>query len=513
MTRPEGTAGPSPRAEVRELRRDLRHWRRGRADTTLAEAVGDAYVVLFAGLVVTSMILSVLVNLRLVSDAACSAGSCRDARSLLPWLTAAAALSLALAVARLFGPVFVSPAVASWLLAAPVDRRALLLRRLLTAALGVAAAVLVVVLAAATLGGLPVPALVVLAVGAAALTLVGVGVAAVSQAAVSQAAVSQGAGAGRGGWASATTWAAATVAWLGLLALALRLPVRVTWRPTPLVAVVVGLALLALAVVALAVAARRLPRLARHQVAPGGRLAPGLSGALATLDLALAYDVVHGHRWHTHLPVRSRRGGPSGPAALVWADVVRVVRTPRTVVLPLAAVVVPYAAQAAGAGRVTLLLAALALFVAGLPLLAGLRVLTRTPSLLRLLSFPASTARRAALAVPAAVLGVAGLAAAPALARDERVDPVTAALLGLAVGLAALTGAVRWVSGRPPDYSRPLVSTPAGAVPTNLYGSAGRGFDVLLLTVAPVLFAPSVDGALVSAAVSGAVLSYLLGRR
>ncbi|WP_460818245.1 DUF6297 family protein [Nocardioides korecus] len=508
MTRPEGTAGPSPRAEVRELRRDLRHWRRGRADTTLAEAVGDAYVVLFAGLVVTSMILSVLVNLRLVSDAACSAGSCRDARSLLPWLTAAAALSLALAVARLFGPVFVSPAVASWLLAAPVDRRALLLRRLLTTALGVAAAVLVVVLAAATLGGLPVPALVVLAVGSAALTLVGVGVAAVSQAAVSQ-----GAGAGRVGWASATTWAAATVAWLGLLALALRLPVRVTWRPTPLVAVVVGLALLALAVVALAVAARRLPRLARHQVAPGGRLAPGLSGALATLDLALAYDVVHGHRWHTHLPVRSRRGGPSGPAALVWADVVRVVRTPRTVVLPLAAVVVPYAAQAAGAGRVTLLLAALALFVAGLPLLAGLRVLTRTPSLLRLLPFPASTARRAALAVPAAVLGVAGLAAAPALARAERVDPATAALLGLAVGLAALTGAVRWVSGRPPDYSRPLVSTPAGAVPTNLYGSAARGFDVLLLTVAPVLFAPSVDGALVSAAVSGAVLSYLLGRR
>ena len=105
-----GAVDGTPRGEVRELRRDLRHWRRGRADTTLAEAIGDAYVVLFAGLVVTSMILSVLVNLRLVSDAACSAGACRDARSLLPWLTAAAALSRALAVARRVGPVFVSPA-------------------------------------------------------------------------------------------------------------------------------------------------------------------------------------------------------------------------------------------------------------------------------------------------------------------------------------------------------------------------------------------------------------------
>ena len=500
---PDGAAGPTPRAEVSELRRDLRHWRRGRADTTLAEAIGDAYVVLFAGLTVTSMVVSVLVNLRLVSDAACAAGACRDARSLLPWLTAAAALSLALAVARLFGPVFVSPAVASWLLAAPVDRRALLLRRLLATALGVATAVLVVVLAAATLGGLPGPTLVVLAVGSTALTLAGVGVAAVSQSA----------GGRRAGGAFLATWVPATVAWLGLLALALRLPVRVGWRPSLLVATGVGLALVVLAVVVLGTAAGRLPRLARHQVAPGGRLAPGLSGALATLDLALAYDVVHGHRWHTHLPVRSRRGGPSGPAALVWADVVRVVRTPRTAVLPLAAVVVPYAAQAAGAGRVTLLLAALALFVAGLPLLAGLRVLTRTPSLLRLLPFPASTARRAALAVPAVVLGLAALGSAPALARAEGVDAVTAAVLGLAVGLAALTGAVRWVSGRPPDYSRPLVSTPAGAVPTNLYGSVARGFDVLLLTVAPVLFAPSVDGALVSALLSGAVLSYLLGRR
>ena len=50
------------------------------------------------------------------------------------------------------------------------------------------------------------------------------------------------------------------------------------------------------------------------------------------------------------------------------------------------------------------------------------------------------------------------------------------------------------MTGRPPDYAKPLVSTPAGAVPTNLYGSVLRGFDVLLVAVTPVLFAPTAGG-------------------
>jgi hypothetical protein len=89
---------------------------------------------------------------------------------------------------------------------------------------------------------------------------------------------------------------------------------------------------------------------------------------------------------------------------------------------------------------------------------------------------------------------------------------VDATVLGLTVGACALAGAVRWVTGRPPDYSRPLVSTPAGGVPTNLYGSVVRGFDILLLTAAPMLFAPSVNGAFFSVLLAVAVLSYLTGR-
>ncbi len=487
-------------SEVRDLRGDIRHWRRGRADTRLLEALGDAYTAVFAALVLGSMVVSVLVNLRLVSDEACTASGCQDARALLPWLVVLGVLALVLSVARLFGPVFVSPAVASWLMGAPVDRSALLRPRLLWTG-GVAAVVsLLVTAAATTLGGFTTAALLAVTASSGLLALAAVGGAAVSQA-------------GAGHLSRALTWALTALLWLGLLGLALGLTVA---PPAPTRVGPLGAALMAglllLAGVALLAAVARLPRLARHQVAPGGSLAPGLSGALATLDLALAYDVVIGHRWNGHLPVRSRRGGPSGRAALVWCDAVRVSRSPRLVVVPAAAVVVAYAAEAAGAGRVVLLLAALAGFLTGLPLLSALRVMTRTPSLVRAMPFPVPLTRRSTLAVPGGVLLLCGLATAPALAAATAKDLADGVLLGGAVGLAVLASGVRWVTGRPPDYAKPLVSTPAGAVPTNLYGSVLRGFDVLLVAVTPVLFAPTPGGVVVSAGFSLAVLSYLTSR-
>ena len=68
------------------------------------------------------------------------------------------------------------------------------------------------------------------------------------------------------------------------------------------------------------------------------------------------------------------------------------------------------------------------------------------------------------------------------------------------------------MTGRPPDYTRPLVSTPAGGVPTNLYGSVVRGFDILLVTSAPLLFSPSPTGAGISLVLTVIVLGYLTGR-
>ncbi len=49
-------------------------------------------------------------------------------------------------------------------------------------------------------------------------------------------------------------------------------------------------------------------------------------------------------------------------------------------------------------------------------------------------------------------------------------------------------------------------------MPTNLYGSIVRGFDILLLTTAPVLFSPTGGGAIVSLVLAFGVLSYLVGR-
>jgi hypothetical protein len=318
----------------------------------------------------------------------------------------------------------------------------------------------------------------------------------------------------RGTGARVLTWVLLTALWAVLIGLAahadprLGTPSAVT--PGWWVALVLG----ALVAAALAVPAfRGLGGLHRRDVAPGGSLAPGLSGAMATLDLALLYDVVVAHRWNGHDPVRTRRGGPTGMAALAWTDLVRLRRTPQGPLLLAGAVVVPYAAEASGAGRLTVLVAALAGFLTLLPMLSALRVVTRTPSIVRMLPFPAASARYATVIVPGVLAVLFGLGCGPALQASLEVPPGGAMFCGGAVGLAALASAVRWVTGRPPDYSRPLVSTPAGGVPTNLYGSAVRGFDVLLLSTAPLLLRPTVTGAEITAFLALAAIGYLVGRK
>ena len=202
-------------------------------------------------------------------------------------------------MARLFGPVFVSPAVGSWLLSAPVDRAALLRPRLLWT--GVIALFVTGLLAAgtSTLAGFGIPALVAFAVATASLGLAGVCVAALSQA-------------GRGLAARLLTWLLGLLVWAGLLLVALGdgpVSAPPTGRSSGWWLGPAAIALGALGLTVLTVA--RVGRLGRHDVAPGGSLAPGLSGAMATLDLALVYDVLLAHRWNAHDAVRSRRGGPS----------------------------------------------------------------------------------------------------------------------------------------------------------------------------------------------------------
>jgi hypothetical protein len=486
-------------SEVRALRGEIRHWRRGHANTKLIDVLSDAYIAVFATLMFGSMATNVVLNVRRVSGRLCTSAGCQEARALLPWLAGLAAVLVVLSVARLFGPVFASPAVGSWLMPTPVDRSAVLRPRLLWTVLIAFWLTALVAVGAASLGGFGTPALLAFAGSAAIATVIVVALAALSQ--------SRGGLIGR-----LLTLALGLVLWTGLLLLALA-AVPLTGTPGAGLGWLVGIGFaLVLAVALLVRSILDIGRLLRVDVARGGALAPGLSGALATLDLALVYDVLLAHRWVGRGAVRPRRGGPGGPAALVGYDLVRLVRSPQVPLVLLAAVVVPYAAQTAGAGRVVVLIAALTGFLGGLRLLSAMRVVSRTPSLVRAMPFPVANTRMATLVVPAGCLLVFGLGSVPALHAGIGQPWSDAVLLGVAVAASALASATRWVTGRPPDYTRPLVSTPAGGVPTNLYGSVVRGFDVLLLTTAPLLIAPNPTGTLISFALSFVVLAYLVAR-
>jgi hypothetical protein len=466
----------------------------------LSQVVEDAYVWVFSALVVGSEVGSVLVHLSRESDTACTSTGCEGARAMLPWLVAALTVVAVLGAARMLGPVFVTPAVGSWLLPTPVDRRPLLRPRLLGIAATAAVAVALPTVAAAALSGM----------AAAPASLLVVATAAIGGGAVAVAALAQ---AGRPSVTSAVAWLLACATWLALVA---------TGDGRPLVSAPVhgvGPALWALpgtaavaAVTASLLAVRRLGSLPARTVTPGGRLVPAVSGALASLDPALAYDVVSVHRARARGFVRSRRGGPQGLAAVCWHDLTRLRRSPRSALVLLAGVAVPAAAWRAGAGTVDVLVAALVGFVAGVPLVGSLRSWTLTPSLARTLPFRTSQVLHATLVVPACVQLAYGLAVMPVL-HAAGVAWSDAVLVGPAVGAVALASGVRWIAGRPPDYSRPLVSTPAGGVPTNLYGSIVRGFDVLLLTVTPMLISPTAVGAWISILLSAVVVEVIVRRR
>lgn len=499
MTRsPDPPAGTN--AEVRELRSQMRTWRRGHANTRIIDALSDTYIALFAAAVLGSMVVSVILRLRRESLQECITGACLEARSMMPWLAGLAAVLLVLVLARLFGPVFVSPAFASWLMSAPLDRGALLRTRLLWSLVLATLLGSVVGATAASLGGFTAAAVVAFT-------------GSVSVAAVAATLLATRSQVQEEPSACLLTWSLVATVWLGLLTLAVG-HAPVASAPQVPLWWYVGLAVAVLIVLAAAGrVVRGTAQIRRRQVAPGGRLAPAMSGALATLDLALAHDVLLARRWRSHAPVRSRRGGPCGPVALVWLDLVRLTRSPQAVVILLAAVVVPYAVEAAGLQRVVSLIAAFTGFLAALGLCSALRVVARTPALGRMLPFSTATTRAATLAVPAVATMVFAAATAPALLRAMDTAWPDAPLLALAVGGSSTAAAVRWTTGRPPDYSRPLISSPMGAVPTNLYGSAVRGLDVLIVTSAPLLIVTTTwQGALASIVISLGVLGYLLGR-
>ncbi|MGA9748798.1 MAG: DUF6297 family protein, partial [Nocardioides sp.] len=126
---PATTTPPSPR----ELREEVRHWRRGRADTPWLEVVQDAYIAVFSAVVLGAMATNVVLNVRGIVSDDCASAACVQGRTAFPWLACLLLVAGAVAVGRLLGPVSVTPAVGSWLLGSPADRTALVRPRLLRA--------------------------------------------------------------------------------------------------------------------------------------------------------------------------------------------------------------------------------------------------------------------------------------------------------------------------------------------------------------------------------------------
>ena len=82
-------------------------------------------------------------------------------------------------------------------------------------------------------------------------------------------------------------------------------------------------------------------------------------------------------------------------------------------------------------------------------------------------------------------------------------DGVTEAIATAAAGLLA---AVRWTQAKGVDFGAPMISSQAGAFPPGLVTNLFRGFDVCLLTTAPMVFGFSPLWSLAIAGIAAALL-------
>jgi hypothetical protein len=254
----------------------------------------------------------------------------------------------------------------------------------------------------------------------------------------------------------------------------------------------------------------RLSQIRRTRLLTGGALVSGISGAFFALDVGLARDIVVERRAIERGHVRPRRGRGVGLEAIIWREWQRLWRFPQPLLVLAATIVVPYAADALGMSVLTPVFAALALFGATIPLLNGLRVLTRTGGLARCLPFTLSRIKLASIAVPAILSGIWAAATTPAYMGfgDGAVEHSApdAALIAIATAAAGLLAAVRWTQAKGVDFGAPLVASQAGAFPPGLVTNLFRGFDVCILTTAPLLLGLSPWWSLGIAGVAAAIL-------
>jgi Family of unknown function (DUF6297) len=488
-------------ATPRELKRLIKDWRSGRATRNVVQAMGDAYVAVFAAVMIGAMVVNVILKAQR-TIAQCSSVTCLSARAILPWAAFATTIAVALAASRLFGPVLASAAEGFWLLEAPISRAKLLRSRLVAAVV------------AAFLGGAVIGTLISALTGSALIeVLVWAAATALSAAAsVAFAAAQQGIERHR-----LTHLATYLFGLLAVGALFSVIGVAAGWFSLGLsenVGIELGLIMIAASMLVLLISAvlagLRLAQIRRARLISGGALVSGISGAFFALDIGLAHDIVVERRAIERGHVHPKRGKGLGLQALIWREWQRLWRFPQPLLVLAATIVVPYAADALGMSTLTPVLAALALFGATVPLLGGLRVLTRSGGLARCLPFSLARIKLASIAVPAILAGLWAVATVPAylgFGDGALQRPVQeAALIAIATGAAGLLAAVRWTQAKGVDFGAPMVASQAGAFPPGLVTNLFRGFDVCIITTAPLLLGGSPWWSLGIAAIAALIL-------
>jgi hypothetical protein len=488
-------------ATPRELKRLIKDWRSGRATRNVVQAMGDAYVAVFAAVMIGAMVVNVILKAQR-TIAQCSSVACLSARAILPWAAFATTIAVALAASRLFGPVLASAAEGFWLLDAPISRAKLLRSRLVAAVV------------AAFLGGAVIGTLISALTGSALIeVLVWAAATALSAAAsVAFAAAQQGIERHR-----LTHLATYLFGLLAVGALFSVIGVAAGWFSLGLsenVGIELGLIMIAASMLGLLISAvlagLRLAQIRRARLMSGGALVSGISGAFFALDIGLAHDIVVERRAIERGHVHPKRGKGLGLQALIWREWQRLWRFPQPLLVLAATIVVPYAADALGMSTLTPVLAALALFGATVPLLGGLRVLTRSGGLARCLPFSLARIKLASIAVPAILAGLWAVATVPAylgFGDGALQRPVQeAALIAIATGAAGLLAAVRWTQAKGVDFGAPMVASQAGAFPPGLVTNLFRGFDVCIITTAPLLLGGSPWWSLGIAAIAAVIL-------
>jgi hypothetical protein len=473
---PDAEALPVDEKALHGLMKD---WRHGRASRTIGQVVGDAYFALFSLGLIGAMIVNLLLNSS-TNAANCTTDGCITGRSLLPWAVVFATGTIALAAARILGPVLASAAEGFWLMDAPISRTRLLGPRLwgaVAAAFGIgtfAGALLALLTGAAPLA----IAAWALATGATASALIAL--AAFEQTYERRVLL-------RGLQTVFAVSASAVVLWMVLIAAGRAALVTASLETAPWLIAAAG----ALLTFVFAFAThRRLNEIRRARLISGGSLVSGMQGAMFALDLGLARDILVEREAVARGHVKPTWGRGVGTTALVWRDVQRLVRFPKPFIGLLASALVPYAADALGLSFVMPFLAALALVAALVPFFGSLRVLSRTGGLARTFPFSTRQLRNATMIVPSALAALWMIVVTPAvlgIAGGPVRSPEDAVMTSAAIAIAGLLGAVRWQTAKQTDFNTPMMATNAGAMPPSLIFNLFRGIDVCAAVTAPLM--------------------------